>query len=429
MKARILLLFCSLAALSPAATAFTDTWDSLFAERLDQSATWRDARLKLRQAELNYDQGAKPWLPSLSAGTVGQGNLSIKDGEFSGGTVRTDLSMSGLFGTDVSLQAPLVIAKDGTLEFPGPSLIASRKLFTENTANRLGLEAALVRARSALREAEDAVRLQLASDTLNAVYYERLLDTNKLNLEVLERIKAATHESSQREVERRILQARRGMLSASSSLAAFDAVLREKAGTLYSDLQSRSLAWTAGIPDIGDSPTQSPTIRAQELDLAAAERRKAFSLLPWLPNPTLSAQVSYDPEQAKFNWGLGLQLSVVLLDKGERALNSLQRKENVALSRLRLENAQKSLGDDVRQARERLEILELDKSIKTLDVEDELDKVDMLKALLADGFTNEENLVMGQIDLSIVQLEAMKIGHDLTIQKLKLAQYFAAEQK
>ncbi len=429
MRARLFILLWSLAAIHPAIGAFADTWDSLLAERLDQSATWRDARLKLRQAELNYDQSAKPWLPSLSAGTVGQGNLSIKDGEFSGGTIRSDLTMSGLFGADVSLQAPLVIATDGTLDFPGPSLVASRKLFTENAANRLGLEAALVRARSALREAEDAVRLQLVTDMLNVVYYVRLQDTNKLNLEVLERIKAATHESSRREVERRILQARRGMLSASSSLATFDAVLREKAGTLYFDLLSRNAAWTADIPESNTSPTSSPAILAQELDLAAAEKRKAFYLLPWLPNPSLSAQVSYDQEQAKFNWGLGLQLSVVLLDKGERALNSLQRKENVTLAKLRLESAQKSLGDNVRQARERLEILELDKQIQALDVEDEVDNVVLLKALLADGFTNEENLVIGQIDLSIAQLDAIKIEHDLMVQKLKLAQYFAAEQK
>jgi outer membrane protein TolC len=429
MKARLLLLLCSLAAINPSVAVFADTWDSLFAERLDASSTWRDARLKLRQAELNYDQSAKPWLPSLSAGTVGQAGLALQNGEFSGGTIRTDLTLSGLLGTDISLQAPLVIAKDGAFDFPGPSLIASRKLFTESTANRLGLEAALVRARVALRDAEEAVRLQLVTDILNAVYYTRLLDANRLNLEVLDRIKAATHESSQREVERRILQARRGMLVASGSLAALDTDLREKAETLYSDLLSRSTAWTAGLPDNGNAsaPATSPTIRAQELDLAAAEKRKAFSLLPWLPNPALSAQVSYDQKQATFNWGLGLQLSVVLLDKGERALNSLQRTENVALARLRLESARKSLGDGVRQARERLEILELDKRIKALDVEDEWDNVTLLKALLAEGFTNEENLVIGQIDLSIAQLEAVKIEHDLLIQRLKLAQYFAAE--
>jgi len=429
LRTRRLLLLCSLVVLFPAAVALADTWDSLFAERLDQSATWRDARLKLRQAELNYDQSAKPWLPSLSAGTAEKAAFSLQNGEFSGGTIRTDLSMGGLFGTDLTLQAPLVIAADGKLDFPGPSLVASRKLFTESAANRLGLEAALVRARVALREAEDAVGLQLFTDTLNAVYYARLLDTNKLNLEVLERIKAATHESSQREVERRILQARRGMLLASGSLAAFDAVFREKAETLYTELRTRSAAWMVGIPDSNIGPASSPAIRAQELDLAAAEKRKAFSLLPWLPNPSLSAQLSYDQEQAKFNWGLGLQISVVLLDRGERELNSLQRKENVTLARLRLENAQKSLGDNVRQARERLEILELDRQIQKLDVEDELDNVTLLKALLADGFTNEENLVMGQIDLSIAQLDAIKIGHDLMIQKLKLAQYFAAEQK
>ncbi len=422
------LFFAGAAFLALAAfPSFGDSWDEVLAERLADSVQVRQARLSLRQAELRSDQNTKPYLPSLVFGTSGLAGIGIQNGSFTGGALRTDLTMSGIFGADLSLQAPLTVAKDGKVEAGNPALNLSRKLFVESAADRLSAEGALIKARVGVKDAEDAVRLQLVTDTLNAVYYARLLDANQQNMRVLERVREATPEVSRREVERRILQAQRSILSASSALSALDPSIRDQADPLYQAIQGRSDAWVASVPG-ADAPIPTPaSIKAQELELAALEKKKAFSILPYLPNPSVSGQIVYDLKKDTFNWNLGLIFSITLLDKGERALSVLQRRENAEIEALRLEASKKSLADAIRQARDRLALLDLDRRLKALDVEDKLEAEAKLKSLFEGGFTTEENLIIGTIDVTVVRLEAIKIDHDILIQKLRLAQYFSAE--
>ena len=422
------LLFAGAAFLTLAVSpALGDSWDEVLAKRLADSVQVRQARLLLRQAELRGDQATKPYLPSLVFGTSGQAGIGVQNGIFTGGALRTDLTMTGILGADLSLQAPLSIAKDGKAEAGNPSLNLSRKIFVESAADSLSAQGALLKAQVSLQDAEDAVRIQLVTDTLNAVYYARLLDANRQNLQVLERVREATPEVSRREVERRILQAQRAILSASSAISALDAGIQNQADQLYRAIQARSDAWVSSVPGMDAAIPVPASIKAQELELAALEKKKAFSILPYLPNPSVSGQIVYDLKKETFNWNLGLIFSITLLDKGERALSALQRRENAEIEALRLEASKKSLADTIRQARDRLALLDLDRRLKALDVEDKLEAEAKLKSLFEGGFTTEENLIIGNTDVTVVRLEAIKIDHDILIQKLRLAQYFSAE--
>jgi outer membrane protein TolC len=403
-----------------------DSWDDVYTERLEGTYSWRQARLQLAQAELAYTQVTKPYLPTITVGTSGQTSIGIQNGQFSGAAFRSDLVFSGLLGADLSLQAPLSFTKDGEFKLGSPALIVSRKLFVETTANRLSAQASLLRTRNTLREAELAVRTQLVSDVFNAVYSSRLLAANQRSLTMLERDLAATVEATaRRELERRILQAQRSILSTSSALANIDERIKANADILYEQLMTRIQDWIPAIP--ASNPLTSASIQSQEYSLAAAEKRRDWSFLPYVPNPTFSANLSYNPDKSELNWGMGLSFSLTVLDKGERDLAALQRQENAVLEQLQLDSARKSLTDTVNQARDRLKTLELDRQIKSYDVADKTEAATRLQALYNGGFTSAEKLLSGQIDAAIAELDAMKIEQDILLQKLRLAQYFLTE--
>ena len=103
------------------------------------------------------------------------------------------------------------------------------------------------------------------------------------------------------------------------------------------------------------------------------------------------------------------------------------RKENAVLERLRLTAAIKTLSDGIRSIRDRLEILELDRTLKALDLEDAAAEAARGEALFDGGFINEETLEIGRIELSIARLDAMKTDHDILIQRLNLARFYDAE--
>ncbi|MDP3179554.1 MAG: hypothetical protein Q8M76_16710, partial [Spirochaetaceae bacterium] len=314
---RLFLVLLLFALIAPGAAA--DEWDSLLAARLGDSATYRQARLKYEEARLGRDKLTKPYLPTLTIGTSGQTGLSIQDGAFAGGTIAPRLAFAEIFGAELSVQTPVLLAKTGEPSLGNPAVSVTRKLFVESGADRNAVDAALILAKASLRDAENAVRLQLVTEVLNAVYYGRLRETNARNLLVLERGKAATpgdavSDAARRASEKQVLQATKAILSAKASLAALDPQVREAAERLYPLVKRRSEEWLSVIPAADAPLPESPAIAAQERKLAAAQARAAFWMLPFLPNPSLTGQVGYDLAKEKLTWGLSLQFSFTVLD-------------------------------------------------------------------------------------------------------------------
>jgi len=424
---RLSLVLLSFALIAPGAAA--DEWDDFLAGRLGDSASYRQARIKYEEARLGRDKLAKPYLPTLTIGTSGQSGLSIQDGAFAGATIAPRLTFAELFGAELSVQTPVLLAKTGEPSLGNPAVSVTRKLFVESGADRDAAEAAYISAKASLRDAESAVRLQLVTEVLNAVYYGSLLEANARNLAVLERGRMATpddavSEAALRASEKQILQATKSILSARASLAALDPQVKEAAERLYPVVKKRGEEWIAVIPAVDAPLPESQAIAAIERRLAAARSRAALWMLPYLPNPSLTGQVGYDLAKEELTWGLSLQFSFTVLDKGERALSALQRRENAELERIAVQAAKKNLADGIRQARERLELLALDARIKALELADAQETAALRQVQYERGFATAEQLESGRIDLATKELEAMSVEHDTLIQKLRLAQYY-----
>ena len=339
----------------------------------------------------------------------------------------TSLGFEQVLGADISLKVPVKMASNGSLSLEDPGLSVSRKLFTEEGAARLDAEAALLNAQASLKNAKDTVRINLARELVNAKYYESLLEASRKNLEVLERVKKATADATAlRELERRILGAKKSLLSATKALEDISVEVKENLESLLSDLMSLQDEWVKGIEL--NAPETSLGIEALALSFEAAEKRQDFALLPYLPNPNLTAELFYDTSARSLDWAVSFSLSYDIADKGRKSLEALKRKEYPDIYRAKLAEAKKSLSEGVRTIQSNIESLELDLKIQQLDIEDAQDELATLQALYQGGFVSEESLVISQIDLSVERLEAERIENDILMQKLNLAKYFKTEE-
>jgi hypothetical protein len=398
-------------------------WDELYASRLDASASYKEAVIGVKSAILSLEQYTKPYIPTISLSTSATSPIKIDSTGFTGGSLVSSLGFEQVLGTDIALNVPIKMASNGSLNLDDPNVSISRKLFTEGKADRLDAEAALLNAKALLKTVEDSVEITLANEILNEKYYNSLLEASRKNLEVLEKVKKATTDTTTlRELERRILEAQKSILTATKALEKIPAEVKENLGFLLTNLMSLQGEWVKGIES--SVPETSLSIEALVLSLQAAEKRQAFGLLSYLPNPSITAEISYDTSARSLDWALSFSLSYDVADKGKRSLEALKRKEYPEIYRAKLAEAKKSLSEGVRTIQSSIESLELDLKIQRLDIEDAQDELTIMQALYEGGFTSEENLVIVQIDLSVERLEAEKIEYDILMQKLNLAKYF-----
>ena len=424
-KAKILALCAWIAANAAAVSA--QSWDQLYQARLQASSAYLESKLALKTAELAYDQYAKAYIPTVAIATTTSSSLSLGSSGFSSGSLIPSITFENLLGADLAIKAPLV-ASSGSLGFGNPSVSLTRKLFVETEADRLDALAAVAAAGATVRNAENAARIALATDILNANYYASLLEVDRRNLATLERVRKATVEPAYaRELDKRILQAQRSMLVAQAALKNVAADVRPNAEALNAEVLRMQEEWAKYV-DSGDpsEPADSLEIQGLKLSLEAAERRKAFALLPWLPNPSVTASLSYDADAGALDWGLSFSLSYKAFDKGQNSLAALKRGEYPKILAIKLDTARRSRADGIRKTRDALDLLALDRRIQDLEIADADDAARLMQRLYDGGYATEDNLVIAQIDLEVERILGRKIDFDILIQRLNLANYFGA---
>ncbi|TXT41994.1 MAG: hypothetical protein FD137_2390 [Spirochaetes bacterium] len=372
-------------------------WDALYHKRLESSSAYLEAQLALKSAEVAYNQVAKPFVPTVSIATSSSAPLSLNSDGTVAGTLVPSIGLQNILGADISLRAPIRASNAG-LVMGDPSITVSRSLFEEVAAERLEAEAALLSAKAALKAAEDGVRISLATEILNAMYYKSLLAANEEDLKVLQRVRDAT---------------------------LLDGDILAAAETLHSEVLTLQDAWFSALET--KIPDSTARIRSLELSLEAAKRRKSLRFLPYLPNPGLSVTLTYDLTAGNLDWSLALSFSYAPIDNGKAALSVLKREQNPLILAMKIQEARDSLENGIARIKGLLETLELDRKLNDLDIEDAKEDALLLERLYNGGYATEEDLVIAKIDLSVQELEGRKIAFDILIQKLNLANYYDEE--
>lgn len=406
---------------------FAGDWNTLFADRLQDDIPYREAVLERRAAEIRADVRERPYLPYLELGT-GQDGIRMEDGEVQPLHLRSTLAVRHVMGTTIEVGVPFILYNSE--EITGPvSLRVSRPLFSEDGSAIPAVRAALLRAQHAERSAYLDAKLDLVEEILDAQYSTQLLQVNQENLRVLERVRdLARDPGDEREVSRRILQMERGILQAEYRIKEIASPIREHADRLYEEVLALVDRWLEGISPEMVHPGESPTLQAQQFELAAARYHADRSFLPWVPNPVFSAGVEYDPWQDDFRWSLAIQVDATILDRGERSVDSMRRREQVDIERLRLNRMEETLERRVADVRHSLRILDYDRRLKLLDIEDEQQFIEEIRALYDAGFETEENLIVAETDLSVEQLALIQITHNFMLARLELLRY-SGEQR
>ncbi len=409
------------------------SWDDLLGERLEENLAYRQAALQLRQAELRVAQYDDFYVPYLSVGTPGQTSILYVGGEGGGLQpfgLQPSLTFSNVFGTSVALGLPITVAPSpdegqDALTVGDPGLTVSRRIFEETNAALLSARAALVRARDAATTAHADVRIGLVNEVFEARAAVQTLSDTRQRLENARRMRDGSRdETAERDLERGILQAERAVIQAERALRNIDERIIGQADALYADILDRFDEWIADLPEPDTIPRTTAGIEAQQMTVAAAEARRAFAFLPYVPNPSLSASVSWDRDESELNWSIGLQFSVTLVDRGERAVAALERREGAEIERLRLDAAVEAFDRNVRAAWEELELLAIDSRIRALDLEDQTETTERTRELYAAGFATEESLVSAELALSSAELAAGRAEHDYRVQQLRVMRLF-----
>lgn len=415
-----------------ATPAFAAEFDSLLAERLSESISYRQAALSLRQAELRVAQLDEFYVPyaSIGVGQTGIVYLGGEDGGLQSFQIQPAVRFENVLGASISLGLPMTVrpspvGDQDSFSVGDPTLTLSRRIFEETDASLLSARAALVRARDSERGAYADARVQLVSEVFEArMALQTLVDTRTRLEDAKTLLSVSRDETAERNLTRQILQAERAVVQAERSLRSIDSRVVSNADVLHADVIARFDDWTRRLPTAETKPDSSATIDAQRLALAAAEARGALSFLPYVPNPTLTANLSYDREENRFDWRLGLQFSVTVFDRGERAVLSLERRENATIERLRLDAAFESFDRSVRTAWEDLTMLELDRQIHRIDLEAQRETTETTRELYGHGFVTNEALTASELALSAARLQLERTENNYRVQQLRVLRFF-----
>ena len=416
-----------LIAAAPSAVAIG--WEELLSQRLDESVAYRQAVLQRRQAELRMDQLDRFYLPYISVGTAGQTSITYVGGEGGGlqpFVVQPSVSFSNVLGANLALGLPVTVLPSppegvDAVTVGDPSLVVTRRLFEETDATALSARSALIRARDAEAGALAEVRLGLVSEVFDARATLQTVADSRTRLENARRLADASRdESTARELERAILQAERARIQAERTLRTLDDVVIEHADHLYAEILERFEVWVADLARDGTMPETSAAVRAQQLALAAAEARASRAFLPYLPNPSFEARVSYDRDENDLNWSVGLRFSLPIIDRGERSLAAFERRESAEIERLRLETTAQALDLTARSAWDDLELVELEARIAALDLEVQEESAARVRALHDEGFATRESLVNAELALSAARLQLERAQNGYRLQQLRL---------
>ncbi len=409
------------------------SWDELLDERLNESVSYRQAALQRRQAELRVAQLDQFYVPYVSIGTPGQTSIRYVGGEgggFQPFNLVPSVSFTNVLGADISLGLPITVRPEpadqqDTLTIGDPTLTVSRRLFEETDAAALNARAALIRARDAEASAYADVRVGLVTEVFEARSGAQTLANTRTQLDIARRLREASRdETAVRGLTRSILQAERAVIQAERALRPIDARVAANADALYDEILDRFDEWIAALPDRETTPEASPAIRAQQLTVAAADARRARSFLPYIPNPTFDASVTYDRDENEIGWSIGLRFSVPIVDRGERAFAALERRETAEIEAIRLDSAVDAFDRTVRSAWEELELLEIDTRIRQLDLEAQQESAERARALYEQGFATEETLISEELALSGARLQLERAMNSYRAQQLRVLRFF-----
>jgi hypothetical protein len=411
----------------------------VFRHRLENNVSYQKALLQYEQARYTVKQQKDVFIPYLGieTGRFQMGTMtggSSRDAEapapFSTGL---DFSLQASFlnvlGTNIVISAPLSWESKQGFSPEFPTLTASRSLFEESSIERLEARAQLLKSESQISTIEASEFAALAKDIFNYYYYQQATEVKKEYACNYERLLEATRDRSEaRDLKRQWYTVRKGLLESESILGN---LTQQDTGfasadvePLYNELLAVAKSWESELPNPDSLPAEGENIKALRLSLEAAERQQAFWFLPYIPNPSFSGSISYDLEKKALEWSVSIGFELAILDRGERASESLLRKRGEHIAELELQNAIRTSRSSLERDWREKEILWLDYEITSMDREESHESYQDAEELYEGGFISREEFELQELEYRNALLEEKRAYHRYLLQILRLLQTY-----
>ncbi|MBN2440544.1 MAG: TolC family protein [Spirochaetales bacterium] len=388
----------------------------VYNKSLDNNLEYKQALLKLEEAELGIAYFDKNYIPTISIGTSGsqlssQG-VSMTNGEFNPYTIGTEVTFEHIFGTTIQLSLPYSWDNESGHRFTSPSLRISRPLFEESNAEYLEAQAALLAAEHKLQEIEAKAGISLVKDIFSAYYsakleslYSRYKTTLKQNLADLR------NEKDRNALKRKIFSIEKQLLQARYSGETSDLYHYIDSNDLdryYAAVEEMGPEWEKQLPGLEGAVEKRKDLDSLEASLLAAQAKADISFLPFLPNPTFFASLTYNTGENQLDWGIGFTFSIPVLDHGERSLETRKREQGETIAKLTLENKKTEISNTIKSDLHEIDVLKIDLDILALDYQDAHDALTEAEKLYEKEIINEYDYTLIKLDYELIVLSSIQ---------------------
>lgn len=407
----------------------------LYRKRLDLSLDYQRALLSLEQARLKQRQAESFYIPYVNIGggiNPGGGNsVTIENGLLQPLTFELQATFSNFLGADLGLSLPFTWDADTGAAVKVPTLTVSRQLFTETRVENLKARAAVLKQEQTLENLRMSLWMDLVKDICDYDYYLKVKDIQDRYANTLEKqIKAARDETAIRTLKKQWYGIRKSVMEAENALRDFSSsgqgLEAGEVPAVYLELLDYTKDSEKRLPDPAITAAPDKSILSLRLSKDAADGQAGFWFLPYLPNPVLSAGITYDLDAQAVDWNLSLGFSVSLVDRGERAVEALSRKKGGELAKLELEQAEQFRTYALARSWNQKEILKMDYEIAGITLDEKTELRDEARQLYDQGFISEEELILKQMDFQLAELGRKKSGNTYLVQLLDIMRLYGA---
>lgn len=391
----------------------------LYSQKLARDLSYIQALLQLKSAELELSYYEKNYIPSISLRTdssrtgsgginLGQYDLGITDGKFGSYAISTQLVFEKIFGTTIQFSLPYVWDSEEGHRISTPMLTISRQLFEEDESGRLEAKAGVLQNETRIKEIRAGVLTGLVMGILDKYYNVQSEKIYSEYIDVLESsLQSAKTDDQRTALKRKMYSIQKLYLNAQYVKDTSDQEIpggMTELDSLYTQVCGIALEIEQDIQQFSVPSPDRKDIEALELLLQAARKKAGFWFLPFVPNPTFYASLAYNIQDNLFHWGIGLSVTVPLLDHGERDLASRSRKQGEVIARITLLDKQDNYNALIRGLQHKTDLLKIDIEILELDREDADQEYRDSEKLYEKGIINETDYKLAKLDYELAEL-------------------------
>jgi len=423
-------------------TLFSASLLDEYEKRLEESSAYQNLKLQVLSAQQTVGAYSNIFDPYLSLNLQPSGLVFERtvtdDGDTK--TNQTNLNMSAdlklfhVFGTNIGLSLPFQYTSnsEGDSDFIMNSLglNVSRKLITEEQAEKLGVKAQYLKTLYSLEQQEWALFVNLVTEVFNQKYYEGLEAVNRKRLEIYStQFNNAKDEDLKDTYKQQKLLAQKALLNTEKILEQITLYTPKIFDSLYEQIKNLIQKMYA---DYHEYPytQQSKEIQALELEIEKALAEKNLWFLPYLFNPTLNFNLDYYFDESEklgfqagdFKWSVGISGSLDIFDRGERETAVLKRENTYDIKLLELKEEKERTEKQLSKLRLDIDISKVDLELKELDYENSLKDAEKSLELYKQEFITLEEKQLKLLELEQSRLDYIQALHQLYLHQLTLMQ-------